>query len=756
MTRIYDSANTGPPGPEFALGGKAEALVRLTVGDFPVPRFYVCESDEPLPPSVKLDAESYAVRSSAIGEDSGEHSFAGQFESYLFVKPEDIPARIADVIDSANSERVAAYLEEKGEGGESVPQPRVIIQEMIDASLAGVAFSADPVSNDRDTVVISFVEGTAADLVSGDVEGETIRLREGEISDDERMNEVADLARRSEAYFGAPQDIEWCFDAAGKLWIVQSRPITTLRDPVRIWDNSNIAESYSGVTSPLTFSFAKRIYAEVYRQFCRVLAVPRARIEASDSVFNGMLDQIRGRIYYDLVNWYRVLALLPGFSVNREFMEGMMGVKKPFPPGLTAAVIAENRRGKFADTLALVATVFGLIRQAVRLEKTKSEFYDRLDDALKLPERPFETMSREELIADYEQLEDRLLKKWDAPLINDFLAMIGFGVLQKLAAKWTYADPNELVSGTEGMISLEPARRIRQMAEKAAAGENYEDDFEAYLEKFGDRCLEELKLESATLRDDPAPLRVSIERLADRLKNEPTGSVHRSKPVDSYRPPSGFFRKRIFPWVLGLARNRIRDRENLRFERTRLFGRVRRIVVQLGDRYGIGDDIFFAKIEEVLADKIDSEKIAERKSRWAEFETEMPPPDRIESVTDEPAWQDREPVVSSDTEKVGTACCPGKVAGPARVVLNPKGVEILPGEILVARQTDPGWVMLFPAASGLLVERGSLLSHSAIVSRELGLPSVVGLSGLCDWIETGDLVEMDGSTGKVKILEKNG
>ena len=102
----------------------------------------------------------------------------------------------------------------------------------------------------------------------------------------------------------------------------------------------------------------------------------------------------------------------------------------------------------------------------------------------------------------------------------------------------------------------------------------------------------------------------------------------------------------------------------------------------------------------------------------------------------------------------GTGCYPGTVRGIARVVRDPREATLEAGEILVAERTDPGWVMLFPAASGLLVERGSLLSHSAIVARELGLPAVVAIDGLTSWLESGDEVELDGRTGDVRRIRR--
>ena len=155
-------------------------------------------------------------------------------------------------------------------------------------------------------------------------------------SRDETAVEIAALARRSAALFGQPQDIEWAIEG-GRIYLLQSRPITTLRnlpDPdgvLNIWDNSNIIESYSGVTTPLTFSFARSVYEGVYRQFCRILRVPERKIAANDHTFSRMLGLIQGRVYYNLLNWYRVLALLPGFTVNRRFMEQMMGVRESLP-----------------------------------------------------------------------------------------------------------------------------------------------------------------------------------------------------------------------------------------------------------------------------------------------------------------------------------------------------------------------------------------------------------------------------------------
>src|SRR5690606_33916305 len=141
-----------------------------------------------------------------------------------------------------------------------------------------------------------------------------------------------------------------------------------------LWDNSNIVESYGGMTTPLTYSFARRAYEEVYQELCRILGVPRATIQAHQPVFANMIGLIRGRIYYNLLNWYRVLALLPGFKTNRRFMEQMMGVKESLPDSIVADLAAATWRERLVDRVDLARTVVGLVAAAAGLERRKARF----------------------------------------------------------------------------------------------------------------------------------------------------------------------------------------------------------------------------------------------------------------------------------------------------------------------------------------------------------------------------------------------
>ena len=816
-------------------GGKATALARLAAAELPVPRWFTVT---PAALTASLGARSideelaslapapevataitqalaafpadtiFAVRSSAVDEDGAEHSFAGQLESFLNVPVAEVGARVADVWRSGFTERVRAYRRERGLVGDPA-SPAVLVQQMVAAEAAGVAFSADPVSGRRGVAVVSAVRGLGDVLVSGEVDADTYHVaREGRIVSasyvkaeapvlrDVEADAVATLARRAEAYFGRPQDIEWA-QAGGALYLLQSRPITTLAarpDPdgaLRIWDNSNIAESYGGITTPLTFTFARRAYEEVYRQFCRILRVPEKRIDESAETFRCMIGMLRGRVYYNLGSWYRVLALLPGYQVNRGFMEQMMGVKEPLPAEALPTLPPAGFWAKLRDGLNLSGSIAGLLWNHWTMNRQIRRFYERLRVALAEPRPPLAEMRADELAAHYRDLERQLLTRWDAPLVNDFLAMIFYGVLRKQCEKWCDSPggtlANELIREQGGIISAEPARRMKELAALAAPHEpllaalragdlvavrraappEFRRGLEDYLQKFGDRCLDELKLESPTLHDDAATLLQGIAALA-------AVPARSAPPAPSSLPPlpTGW-RGIIFRWVLRQARARVRDRENLRFERTRLFGRVRRIFVELGRRCHADGllaeprDIFYLTLEEALGFCDGTSATTDLRGlvalRQAEFERwrQRPAPsDRCETrgtVNHAHDFLDERPAVTSAApitgeERKGLGCCPGFVRGKVRVIRDPRGATLEPGEILVAERTDPGWVLLFPSASGLLVERGSLLSHSAIVSRELSLPGIVSLAGLTSWLQTGDTVEMNGSTGVVRRL----
>lgn len=868
------------------LGGKAFALLRLQQAGLPVPPWFaiaptafaaslsqeqaaaVRAGDDQLTshlrclqPTAEIHEEAqqalrelsengsrFAVRSSAVDEDGSQHSFAGQFDTFLFVDPDDLDNKIAAVWRSAFSERVLEYRRQHGLTNSAQAAPAVLVQKMVQADAAGVAFSADPVSGRRSLAIVSAVPKLGTALVGGEAAADVFKVdRTGKIVErvvaaktiahvfdpkadegvseielaeadrlkpaitDEQTIAVAELARLATRAFGRPQDIEWAIEG-GRLYLLQSRPITTLdnlADPegvLNLWDNSNITESYNGVTTPLTFSFARHVYEGVYRQFCVILRVPRAKIAANERTFSRMLGLIRGRVYYNLLNWYRVLALLPGFTLNRRFMEQMMGVRESLPDEVASQLERAGAGAKLLDALRTLHMIFGLAGSYLILDRQISRFYLRLNEALAPPQPPFADMRLDELILHYYRLEERLLSRWDAPLVNDFLAMIFHGVFRKLAARWcgdaTGMLANDAIRGQSDIISLEPAARVREMARVARAHPalvsalreapladarrairqypEFAALFDAYLEKFGDRCLEELKLESETLHEDPLVLLRNVGEIATAFGDEapaPSQSEISSTEKAEQKMRSTLtnspVRCGILLWVMRRARKLVGNRENLRFERTRLFGTIRRLFLEVGRRLHAIDnleetrDIFYLELSEILAFNdgtavtTDLRALAAfRKKEFLAYREGAAPAERFETRGPVYHAQSCRPAAASararagGEERTGIGCCAGLVRGTARVVRDPKQARLSPGCILVADHTDPGWIMLFPLASGLLVERGSLLSHSAIVAREMGLPAVVAIPGLLDWLQDGDEVELDGASGVVRRIRR--
>lgn len=847
-------------------GGKGAALAKLAAA-FPVPAFFVIPVEAidvaGVRPEIRAELAAaiaalgpgpFAVRSSGREEDGASGSHAGQFATELNVAPADVAAAAHRVWRSGFTQSLSDYRTARGLSGAPHP-PAVVVQVMVAARAAGVAFSADPVTGDLTTVVISAIEGLADRLVGGEADGDSYRIDasgrtleaelvgEAAVLTEAERAEVAALARRAAAHFGSPQDIEWAFDAAG-LHMLQSRPITTLHDPHRpvhreaggparqgdtsstnlentlqadpvapgpapsrgrrsdehvsaddlvIWDNSNIVESYPGVTSPLTFSFARYVYSHVYQAFAALMGVSRNDVQDHRAVFENMLGRVDGRVYYNLLNWYRGLALFPGFKANRTFMEGMMGVSEALPQDMADRIAppTSDALERFLDNLDLARVGFGLIWHQLWIKGSIETFYARLNAALAKPDAQIDAMGPTELAAEYRLLEQRLLARWDAPLVNDFLCMIAFGATQKAMTKWAGDDGLAFLSGVligQGdIISAEPARLIREMGalivgddaiiarldrgDLSAVKDHAELKrlFDAYIAKFGDRCTQELKLESRTLHEDPSQVLMAVAAAARTVSGRTASAAAPEASLENVIPNGArrWLARRLMAWT----KARVRDRENLRFERTRLFGRVRRIFLALGARLSEAGvlaqprDVFDLTVDELLG-AVEGGGVTDGLRalvalRAAERAAQLGRPDPPERFTIRGAHITGVASLAAsaappeDASKVGDmrkglACCRGVIVAKVRVIADPRIEALAPGEILVARHTDPGWIAVFANAAGVIAERGSLLSHSAIVAREMGVPCVVGLKGATTWLKTGDTVRLDGGAGTVE------
>ncbi len=808
-----------------------------------------------------LESSFLAVRSSGLDEDSAENSFAGQFSSFLFQKGwEQVADSLKRCWASGFSERVLNYRVERGIQLSDI-KIGVVIQQMANATSAGVVFSRHPLKVlDRDKVLVSSVWGLGEGLVSGELESDDFEvsrasrevtknvptkshaLRQsptgGLVKEelaaadcktasltDEQAREVAQMSVRLEDALGAPQDAEWVYENS-RLLLVQTRPITNLppavfydvkvngNEPI-LWDNSNIIESYSGVTSPLTFSFASRAYNQVYIQFCELMGVPQEMVDANSKMFRNMLGLIRGRIYYHLLNWYQFILMLPGGASNKGFMDTMMGVKGQLAPemkGIFDLVKAPPKYSWWAKIALTSATIWRFIRIDTIIKEFRLHFdavyekarHEKLDD-----------WSLPRLNDHFHYLDDQLLKRWKAPIINDYLCMLFFGLLKKLTGEWVAdaktADSlqNDLLCGEGGLDSTEPTKCLMRIAAALDKGDktvrewlvstpsekiweylqgagrtsDFGVGFHDFLDKFGFRSINELKLEEPDLHDDPTFVISSIVSYV-RTGSYAIGDMEtrerqiRAAAEGKVKAKLSGPRLLLYWWVLKQARRAVKNRENLRFARTKIFGVSRHLFRAMGRKLtalnvlGGEHDIFYLTVEEIGA-YIEGRAltgslkalVADRKIEFQIYRDTPPPPDRFISLGAAGVSMNHMNILAegdllralseSDDPNIliGTPCSPGIIEGIVRVVNNVKDAEGINGEILVTARTDPGWVPLYPSCSGLLIERGSLLSHSAVVARELGLPTIVGINGgLMTKLKTGQRVRIDAGKGEVHIL----
>ncbi len=796
-----------------------------------------------------------AVRSSGSDEDSAAASFAGQFNTYLFQKgSHQVAESVKKCFASAFTTRAMTYRVEKGLPLKGM-KVAVVLQRMLFPMSSGVCFTRNPINPlDRDNLLISASwgvgEGVVSGLVSCDeflvprrdpaayksvIEDKDFRLdfageklgkvdnaaekRKAPALEKGQLTELARLSLSLEEKLGAPQDIEWAVEQDGKVHILQTRPITHLppeafydakilgSDAV-LWDNSNIIESYSGVTSPLTFSFASYAYRAVYIQFMEVMGLPKKDVEAQQEVFRNLLGLVRGRIYYHLINWYKLVLMLPGSENNKGFLETMMGVKKGLDPEIQK--LFENIGLDKKTPLKAKLLVTGMtLKNFIRMDAIVGDFQREFDLIYqKHRKRDFKAMSLTEQQALYHYLEGEVLTNWKAPIINDYLCMIFFGLLKKLTDQWIKVGnenqslQNDLLCGQGDLESTEPTKMLMRIARKLdeqdgpakrkfldrPAAELLGDPeiraiIEPFLDRFGFRCANELKLEEPDLHDDPSFVVFTIanyikmksydieamERREKEIKDKAEAKVHAALSGP---------RKWLFFWVLKQARKAVRNRENLRFLRTKIFGIARHLFRGIGrNLHQLGyleeeSDVFYLRVEEIrdfmegrdLGDDLRA-LAASRRRLFDHYRKTPPPPDRFLTKGATGAYNPHAAVLSqldllvdlsvSDDPNIlkGTPCCPGVVEGVVRVAKEFKDAEGLAGDILVTERTDPGWVPLYPTCSGLLIERGSLLSHSAVVARELGLPTVIGINGgLMKKLKTGDRVRIDAGKGVVTIL----
>ncbi len=820
------------------LGGKATKLLELLKADFPVPNLIVLTTSElesyfNLEDKTsflkniwqKFENKNVAVRSSAQGEDGISNSFAGIFHTELNVDLASLENAIEKVWNSTKTAHAKTYLSESDKV--SSVQMNIIIQEQIDSFVSGVAFSANPLTGNSNEIVINAVFGLGEGLVSGELIADQfiidstkieriiaekneqfILSKESKIEkvvvnksdrnkvtlSDNQLLEIKNILSKVNERYGLLQEIEFAFDQNEKLHLLQSRPITTPHGKVlNVYDNSNIIESYPGLSSPLTFSFIEKMYASVYQQLSELLGVPKATIEENKPMYESMLTHIKGRVYYHLNSWYKAISLVPGYQLNAEFMEKMMGVKERFE------IDFPTKNSKWKERRLLLRSIFHLLKAQRKLPKERLEFQAFFKSILtKYEAIDFNKLSDKELLTLYFEYEETLVKKWNAPLVNDFFAMIYFGVLNKLVVKYHLDEAihNDLLAGSNDIISRAPADLCISISKKIITDEVWKKAFletdevslwkelkdkkghiyleiEMYLKNWGARSVGELKLETITFQQAPERFIKLLKNyvsqgITESIQAEKSSEQRRSEAEQKVRNQLSWKQRKIFFYVLKKSRDLVSMRENLRYERTKGFALVRKFFLALDEKlltknsYSEKRSVFWltqTEISDLVFERKHQTEIQNiievRKKQYAKWEAEILP-ERLKNYTSDIHFYFNDNLQNNENADLkGIPCSSGIVEREVIVIHSPDEIESLNGAILVTSSTDPGWVSLFPTASAILVERGSLLSHSAIVSREMGIPCIVGVTGIMQKLKTGDIVRMNGSTGEIELIKKD-
>lgn len=829
---IYDPSR---PLKKQIIGGKAQGLLALQAMGLNVPAFIVlpCQYFDPLiahlpitaaglrereqalltaefSPSLKeaiglyLSAWNFpnckvAVRSSIADEDGSKDAFPGMMETILDIADwTKLWESIRKCAASAYNERSIAYRKQKGLT--LAAQPAVIIQQFIEAEASGVVFSTFP-EYPQETAIHT-VPGIGEGLVNGSlVPDEFYFLKKTGILHRQLTKEettylpsntlesLFSTSLRIEKESGKAMDMEFAY-AQGELYWLQARPITQAIPEIIVYDNSNIQESYCGVTTPLTYSFAQRAYATVYRQTMATLGLSKRKIQEQEDVVENLLGLVKGRIYYNINNWYRGLQLLPSFKQNKADMERMMGLEEPVD-------FVEDRKKSLAELVILVPSlVLNLSRLGfafLKLPQSIQAFRAHVHQYnYRFYQQGLENLSTMELLALKQDLDSQLLSKWTIPIVNDFRVMMANGKMVRRLKKLGHEATDELLSSllTVGpeLASMQPTIAMMDLAREAhahpelskliseLAESTHQDialrfpDFHTkvvdYIASYGDRTVGELKLETVTMRIKPLLFYSYLRNYLvnpDVLTAKQSTSLHTAalNTLNELLISKSHLRNSTFKQLNALS-EAIQQREALRLDRTRLFGMYRSVYLAIGQQLtdeGVLSnprDIFYLN-ENEIADSIQhpgtiarKELVAERRLQFERYQQEDVPSRVIHPSP--PVHNTLADTQLHPSFLQGTGCYAGELTGEVIVITSPEDNLEVSGKIVCALRTDPGWAALFPTCKAVLIEKGSALSHSVILLRELQKPTIINIPHLTKRLQSGQRIQLNGQSGEIYIL----
>ncbi|ONI81184.1 phosphoenolpyruvate synthase [Actinosynnema sp. ALI-1.44] len=760
-----------------------------------------------------------AVRSSATAEDLPFASFAGQQDTYLNV------VGIGDVLDAVRrcwaslwTDRAFAYRATNGIDNRTV-RLAVVVQRMVQSEVAGVMFTADPVTGRRHEYVLDASPGLGEAVVSGAVNPDHFVVRDGAIVErrlgdkrvvirslpgggterleresgaadacvtDDQVIALAALGAEVERHYGAPQDTEWAIDAEGALWLTQSRPITTLyplpdqsQEDTRVYFSITVAQGLYRPITPSGLATFRLLATSVARE---ILGLTVADPVAGPSAF----AEIGGRGYIDVTAAVRS-------EVGRAIVPKVLGVMEARSGAALSSLFDDPRfalrpgsRRKAVLRLLRLAVRFRVplrVLQAVISPRAAHRFVDSVgrDIRRRIALHPGATP-----VERLDHVEQVLLRHL-FPVVPRVMPSAAAGFLLLGLAGKIVGRPGEVQAVLRGVphnitteMDLELwhlATRIREsdavsqfreesperLAERYLAGTLPDVGLAEFLEVWGDRAVAEIDVGMPRWSDDPTHILgvlANYLRLADQEAAPDVvfarGTAQARAAIDRLVAQAPR-RKRILRFALNRARDLAGIREMPKYFLVIALGSVREHLKAIGaelaeaGRIARPDDVFFLDFKQIrsaLGGTDQHERISgNREAYEQELRRRRIPRVMLSDGTDVEAIS--RPVAAADGSLPGTPASAGSITGTARVVLDPVGAHLEPGEILVAPSTDPGWTPLFLTAGGLVMEMGGANSHGAVVAREYGIPAVVGVADATHRITTGQTITVDGATGVV-------
>lgn len=519
------------------------------------------------------------------------------------------------------------------------------------------------------------------------------------------------------------------------------------------------------------------------------------------AVIDRMIGFIKGRIYYCLTSFYHLHSLNPLFPIFRGHWEKMMGFQSSYqtkPEGILAQM---KEKAVFAAKATRAASI--MIYRYVTHQKGMENFYSWWEELFSpIRGKTFENEDMLKSIDLFHKVWREVGNNWGITLTNDTFLPMAYGFAEALFKKWHLNEDaallSDLLCGDEEITSVDIILSSVRLAERVNHDEQLKDVFSnnddktiwkmietlsldesfcsaviKHLHVYGDRGIQELKMEQPNMRHAPwelikmiqgyAKSGVTAKSLQDKEKKVRAKAEIRFSKKLRFRP----VRKMILRRLLNIVRRLIRNRENSRYNRSELFGFSKNIFRSIGDQFAAQgilkspEDIMHLSMDEIFG-FIDGTGVTENLQAFAdirscEFKENKKVETPVQLTTLGPVRNNNLELIKvvSDTPGVlkGLGSSTGKVKGIARIVMDPTSPpQNMANMILVARETDPGWLFLMLASKGLVVERGSMLSHTAITGRKFGIPTIVSLPGATTTIPDGAEIEIDGASGIVNIL----